>query len=157
MGEDLQAAVDLHPEGTTFLIKAGVHRFQSVVPKNGDSFVGESGAILNGARLLSSFDMEGAYYVVPNQLQEGPKTHGIGMTLPDGSEYVAARFPEDLYFDDVPLWQVSQLSDVVPGTWFFDYPNDKIYFTIRLPKRQPAAGYVRPPMSDQTFVPDYYE
>ena len=28
---------------------------------------------------------------------------------------------------------------------------------IRLPKRQPAAGYVRPPMSDQTFVPDYYE
>jgi len=28
---------------------------------------------------------------------------------------------------------------------------------IRLPKRQPAKGYVRPPMSDQTFVPDYYE
>ena len=28
---------------------------------------------------------------------------------------------------------------------------------IQLPKRQPAAGYVRPPMSDQTFVPDYYE
>ncbi len=28
---------------------------------------------------------------------------------------------------------------------------------IKLPKRQPAAGYVRPPMSDQTFVPDYYE
>ena len=28
---------------------------------------------------------------------------------------------------------------------------------IRLPKRQSAEGYVRPPMSDQTFVPDYYE
>ena len=28
---------------------------------------------------------------------------------------------------------------------------------IQLPKRQPAEGYVRPPMSDQTFVPDYYE
>jgi polyphosphate kinase 2 len=28
---------------------------------------------------------------------------------------------------------------------------------IQLPKRQPAQGYVRPPMSDQTFVPDYYE
>ena len=28
---------------------------------------------------------------------------------------------------------------------------------IRLPKRQSAAGYVRPPMSDQTFVPDYYD
>ena len=28
---------------------------------------------------------------------------------------------------------------------------------IKLPKRQPAQGYVRPPMSDQTFVPDHYE
>jgi polyphosphate kinase 2 len=28
---------------------------------------------------------------------------------------------------------------------------------IELPKRQPAAGYVRPPMSDQTFVPEYYD
>jgi len=27
---------------------------------------------------------------------------------------------------------------------------------IRLPKRQSAEGYVRPPMSDQTFVPDHY-
>ena len=28
---------------------------------------------------------------------------------------------------------------------------------IKLPKRQSGEGYVRPPMSDQTFVPDYYE
>jgi polyphosphate kinase 2 (PPK2 family) len=28
---------------------------------------------------------------------------------------------------------------------------------IRLPKRQSGEGYVRPPMSDQTFVPDHYE
>lgn len=27
---------------------------------------------------------------------------------------------------------------------------------IKLPKRQSAAGYVRPPMSDQTFVPEHY-
>jgi polyphosphate kinase len=28
---------------------------------------------------------------------------------------------------------------------------------IELPKRQSGEGYVRPPMSDQTFVPDHYE
>jgi len=28
---------------------------------------------------------------------------------------------------------------------------------IKLPKRQAGKGYVRPPMSDQTFVPDYYK
>ena len=27
---------------------------------------------------------------------------------------------------------------------------------IVLPERQPAEGYVRPPMSDQTFIPDHY-
>jgi polyphosphate kinase 2 (PPK2 family) len=27
---------------------------------------------------------------------------------------------------------------------------------MELPPRQKATGYVRPPMSDQTFVPDYY-
>lgn len=28
--------------------------------------------------------------------------------------------------------------------------------SISLPERQPSAGYVRPPMSDQTFIPDRY-
>jgi len=28
---------------------------------------------------------------------------------------------------------------------------------VKLPKRQSGGGYVRPPMSDQTFVPDCYE
>jgi polyphosphate kinase 2 len=28
--------------------------------------------------------------------------------------------------------------------------------SIRLPPRQDAVGYIRPPMSDQTFVPNYY-
>ena len=27
---------------------------------------------------------------------------------------------------------------------------------IELPPRQEGAGYIRPPMSDQTFIPDYY-
>ena len=47
-GDDLQALVAANPEGTSFLIKAGVHRRQSVVPKNKNVFVGESGAILTG-------------------------------------------------------------------------------------------------------------
>jgi len=47
-GEDLQAKVDSHPAGTTFLVAAGVHRRQSVVPKDGMSFIGEPGARLDG-------------------------------------------------------------------------------------------------------------
>lgn len=47
-GESIQTAVDRQAAGTTFLIKAGVHRRQSVRPKDGMTFVGESGAVLDG-------------------------------------------------------------------------------------------------------------
>jgi hypothetical protein len=47
-GDIIQKLVDARPAGTAFLIKAGVHRRQSVKPKNGMTFVGEPGAILDG-------------------------------------------------------------------------------------------------------------
>lgn len=47
-GESIQAAVDAHPAGTTFLIRAGLHRRQRVEPKDDMVFVGEPGAILDG-------------------------------------------------------------------------------------------------------------
>ena len=47
-GQSIQAAVDKNPAGTTFVIKAGVHKRQSVVAKTGNTFVGESGAVLSG-------------------------------------------------------------------------------------------------------------
>ncbi len=47
-GDSIQAAVDIYPEGTTFLIQAGVHRRQQVIPKNDDIFLGEPGAVLTG-------------------------------------------------------------------------------------------------------------
>ena len=53
-GDDIQARVDAAPPGTTFLLTAGVHRMHSIVPKNGDVFTGEPGAVLSGARLLTT-------------------------------------------------------------------------------------------------------
>jgi len=47
-GESIQARVDAFPSGTTFIIKAGRHVRQSVIPKDGDKFIGESGAVLDG-------------------------------------------------------------------------------------------------------------
>jgi len=47
-GESIQAAVDRYAAGTAFLIKAGTHRRQSVVPKDGMQFIGEAGAVLDG-------------------------------------------------------------------------------------------------------------
>ena len=48
-GDSIQAAVNAHPEGTAFLIKAGVHRRQSVRPKSGMTFVGDHTFTPSGA------------------------------------------------------------------------------------------------------------
>jgi parallel beta-helix repeat protein len=47
-GESIQAKVNAEPAGTTFVIKAGRHTGQSVTPKDGNVFIGEPGAVLDG-------------------------------------------------------------------------------------------------------------
>ena len=47
-GESIQAKVDANPAGTTFILKSGTHVQQSVVPKDGDVFLGEAGTVLDG-------------------------------------------------------------------------------------------------------------
>jgi parallel beta-helix repeat protein len=47
-GQSIQAAVNANPAGTTFILKAGTHTGQSVIPKSGDVFQGEVGTILDG-------------------------------------------------------------------------------------------------------------
>src|SRR5919197_882257 len=56
--QSIQAAVNSHPAGTTFILKAGTHRNQSVIPKSGDVFLGERGTILDGDhRVRFAFNM----------------------------------------------------------------------------------------------------
>ncbi|GJG87403.1 hypothetical protein tb265_25840 [Gemmatimonadetes bacterium T265] len=47
--DNLQAKVNANPAGTTFLLRAGTYSAQSVVPKTGDVFRGDPGAIMDGA------------------------------------------------------------------------------------------------------------
>jgi parallel beta-helix repeat protein len=47
-GQSIQSFVNANPIGTTFILKAGTHIQQSVVPKSGDRFFGEPGAVLDG-------------------------------------------------------------------------------------------------------------
>jgi parallel beta-helix repeat protein len=135
-GESIQQAVTAHPPGTSFLIKAGVYRMQSVVVKLGDKFAGEPGTILSGARVLTQFGREGTYWVVTGQTQEnprfGPNPYGSEVCW-DGSDgkHPDSRgciYPEDLFLDNRPLRHVTTLAAVQPGSWFFDYQADKIYF-----------------------------
>ena len=47
-GTHIQGVVNSHPAGTRFVLLSGRHSRQSVSPRDGDVFVGESGAIMDG-------------------------------------------------------------------------------------------------------------
>ena len=62
-GQDIQAAVNARPAGTTFRLTAGVYRNQHVVPKSGNTFVGDPGAVLDGGNATAyAFDKGSAPY-----------------------------------------------------------------------------------------------
>jgi parallel beta-helix repeat protein len=47
-GDDISARVSRAPSGSHFLLKSGVHRRQTIRPRDGMSFVGEEGTVLDG-------------------------------------------------------------------------------------------------------------
>ncbi|MBD3396402.1 MAG: hypothetical protein GF418_12310 [Chitinivibrionales bacterium] len=121
VGDDFQQKVDANPGNTTFIIKKGLHRLQRVSPKDGNVFVGEDGAVMSGARVLSDWHKEGSYWVHGGQTQNG-KHYGNCR-----DERESCAHPEDLYMDGDFLEQVDALSDVASGCWYFDYGADKVY------------------------------
>lgn len=121
-GEDIQALVSKYPPGTTFQITPGVYRLQSVRPKNGDSFIGQPGAILTGAVLLTSFARQGQYWVANVSVTQQASYPGKC-----DAQHPACTFPEDLFLDSVPLQRVTGLSEVSPGKWYLDYATQKAY------------------------------
>jgi parallel beta-helix repeat protein len=123
-GQDIQAKVSSYPGGTTFTLKAGIHRLQSITPKNGNSFAGEPGAILSGARLLTTFTRQGSYWVASGQTQQGLVKVQGGCD----ATYPRCAYPEELFINGVRHQHMASLAAVGPGKWYFDYAADKIYF-----------------------------
>jgi len=61
-GDDIQSIVDAHSPGTLYIFQPGIYRMQAIVPKSGDVFDGRGAAVLNGSRLLTSFERVGALW-----------------------------------------------------------------------------------------------
>ncbi len=131
-GWDIQAVVDSSPAGSHFLLAAGIHRYQGPIgdntvhirPRTGDTFRGEPGAVLRGSVELEpeAFRREGRWFCAPWSLELSESTRSQGA---DG--YQGARWREDLFVDDQPLWQVESLPELdAPGEWFHDRTGDRI-------------------------------
>ncbi len=120
-GDDIQEKAKSHGAGTVFTIKPGVHRMQRVQPRDGQQFIGEPGAILNGAKRLTSFTRQGNQWVASGQ---------SAVSEPHGrcdSGFPRCTYPEDLFINDKVLHHVDSRSAVGPGRWYFDYGTGRVY------------------------------
>ncbi|MGJ4941593.1 right-handed parallel beta-helix repeat-containing protein [Bradyrhizobium sp. HKCCYLS1011] len=120
-GRSIQAAVDLAGEGAVFCLKKGIHRAQAVRPRSGQIFYGESGAVLNGSRLLDGFRRENNYWVANSQLQRIPRH---GECLPSAP---ACDQPEAVFIDDKPLTKVPSKGALAHNSVYIDYAGGQVY------------------------------
>jgi parallel beta-helix repeat protein len=122
-GTSIQAAIDSNPNGTTFCLGAGVHRLsKALVPKAGQRLIGEPGAILNGAILVTSFSQVGTAWVARGVLPTAPNTNGVCM-----AGYSGCKYSEAVFYDGRPLWRVMSLSGLGPGKFYEDYQAGTLY------------------------------
>ncbi len=145
-----QTVVDQNPPGTTFIVNAGVHRLQKIIPKDGDSFIGErdsSGHLLstlNGAKILPEerwIHTKTGYWVtalgVPGfqrgirngQCTDAPSIAGKTKVESSIIYHLPCIYPEALFRDDVLLKRVNIIADLQagPDTWYFDYSHMRVY------------------------------
>ncbi|MES2733404.1 MAG: PA14 domain-containing protein [Bacteroidota bacterium] len=116
----IASQVSAKDTGTTFIFTPGLYRMLEIKPNNGQKFIGQSGAILNGSRQLKSWVKSGNYWVHGGQTQKGQAT-GECVT---GN---ACQFPEDLFVNNLPLKRVESKSAVQSGSWYFNYDHDSVY------------------------------
>jgi hypothetical protein len=122
--DEIQDVVDRHPPGTHFVLETGLHRQQSIQPRDGDRFSGQPGTVLSGAARIDPdrFIEEDDLWGLSNQARD---TEEYGKML-EGHEREAHG--EELWADGRRLRHVDSLSEVDrPGRWFFDYDDDRIW------------------------------
>lgn len=133
VGDTWATVVAANPINTTFVIKSGIHRLQSVTPKAGQKFIGEIGAVMSGAKVITASGSFSNPWRFLGQTQgSGPAAEDSALChyIPESGTitYVnPCADPEDLFLDSVCLERVHNLGEGGPGKWFFDYANDIVY------------------------------
>ena len=111
---DLAVMVEEAEEGSSFVLQPGTHRGHQIEPRDGMSFVGRPGAIMSGAQPLTGFTFDGEVWSVSGVPAIG-RSHGDCIVGHD-----ACQDSQDLFVDDVMLWQVTERRDLESGRWFRD-------------------------------------
>lgn len=123
--DNANEVVQASPAGSHFIFEAGVHRLpETIAPREGDTFTGEPGAVISGAKVLTGWTQDGDVWYVTGQTQ-GANPNNYSSSCETG--WGRCGYLEDLFIDDVRMRHAEELEDVEPGRWFFDYDADRIY------------------------------
>ncbi len=126
-GTSIQTVVNANPNGSKFYLRSGVHRMQSVVPKQNNQFLGETGASINGSKIVTGWTLIGGYWTVGGQTENGnPDADPNVWCFP---EYPVCTKTEDLFVNNVHYRQMGSLAAVGPGQYYFNYGAQTIQMT----------------------------
>jgi parallel beta-helix repeat protein len=126
-GDNLQAKASAAGQGATLTLQAGVYRLQSVNPLSGQTWQGEPGAVMSGARVLTGWQSDGAgHWYVGGQTQQNTD---FNPKYSCQTGHPGCYLPEQLWVDDVLYEHVTSLGSVSGGSWYFDYAADRIYLS----------------------------
>jgi Right handed beta helix region len=122
-GNDPQAQMQSQPEGETFCFSAGVYRLaRPLTPKDGQRLVGEPGAILSGAQVVTEWTQTGGAWRATGYLSSHPFVHGECI---DG--YRGCGYAEAVFYENRQLWRVDTREELTPGRFFEDYDANAIW------------------------------
>ncbi|MCB1247017.1 MAG: right-handed parallel beta-helix repeat-containing protein [Acidimicrobiia bacterium] len=113
-GVDLSGIVEAAHEGTTFILGPGLYRTDTIVPKAGMTFSGAPDTVISGAFVLDGWRSEGDRWRLDG-IAASVRDHGRCI-----ADYEGCSLSQDLFMDDVMLWQVTDEADLRSGTWMWD-------------------------------------
>ncbi|WP_139802704.1 right-handed parallel beta-helix repeat-containing protein [Aurantimonas sp. 22II-16-19i] len=120
VGDAVAAVAAASPPGTIFCIAAGIHRGESIAPKDGQRFFGEPGAVLSGAKPLGPFRAVGGQWVADAFVIEQNRR---GVCLPEKPN---CDHLEQVFLDGEPMEQASSTDRLRSGYFFFDRAGGSI-------------------------------
>lgn len=140
--DDVGALAAAGSVGQTFCMAAGTHRLRSVTPKQDQKFIGVPGAVMSGAKLLTSPSGSGPW-TYASQTQHNTEQGTCRAAEP------MCQNPEDLWIDDVLQHHVATIGEVTVGsaTWFFNYSTDVITIGTN-----PSGHTVETSVTDAAFI-----